>query len=107
MASFNKITIEGEEIYIKNLNTIGGGYSDDGVIKDIIESSSTVQAALTPIINLGKKIKAELKNLEPDETELTIQLAVGLDEDKLFFALADVSAEAQVSIKWSWKKSES
>lgn len=106
MESASKVEIDGEIIYVKGLDSSGGKYTDDGALADIISTSTTVQAALKPILNLGRKLKSELRNLEPDETELTIQLSMGVDEDKLFFALADVSAEAQISIKWTWKKDE-
>lgn len=100
MKSINKIKIDGDEIYIKGLD-FAGGYAQDS-IKDILTENS-LQDALQPIIKLGQKIKCGLQGLEPDETELTLQLSVGVEGKKLFFALADASAEAQISLKYVWR----
>lgn len=100
MKSIRKIKIDDDVIYIKGLDFVGG-YAQDG-IKDIFAENS-LQDALMPIINLGQKIKRSLQGLEPDETELTFQLSVGVEGKKMFFALADASAEAQISLKYVWR----
>lgn len=103
MSTFDKIIIDDEPLYIRGLEHHGGGYTDDGIVDRVI-SSNTIQSALKPIVKLSKMVTNELKKINPDETELTIQLSVGIEEGKLFFALADVSAEAQIAIKYTWKK---
>lgn len=100
MKYIHKIKIDDDVIYIKGLD-FAGGYAQDG-IKDFLAENS-LHDALMPIINLGQKIKCSLQGLEPDETELTFQLSVGIEGNKLFFVLADASAEAQISLKYVWR----
>ena len=100
MGSIRKVKIDGDTIYIKGLDSVGG-YAQDG-IKDLFTENS-LRDALSPIVSLGQKIKQGLQALEPDETELTLQLSVGVEGQKLFFALANASAEAQISLKYVWR----
>lgn len=100
MGSIRKIRIDDDIVYIKGLDSVGG-YAQDG-IRDLFTENS-LQDALKPIVSLGQKIKQGLQTLEPDETELTLQLSVGVEGKKLFFALADASAEAQISLKYVWR----
>lgn len=100
MESIHKIKLDDDVIYIKGLDFVGG-YAQDSV-KDILAENS-LQNALRPIINLGQKIKSGLQELEPDETELTLQLSVGIEGKRMFFALADANADAQISLKYVWR----
>lgn len=100
MGSIRKLKIDDAVIYIKGLDSVDG-YAQDG-IKDLLTENS-LQDALKPIVSFGQKIKQGLQVLEPDETELTFQLSVGVEGQKLFFALANASAEAQISLKYVWR----
>lgn len=103
MASVKKITVDGETLYITNLVQAGSGYKDNKI--NLLElSSNDMQAALKPIVSVCKKITHGMRDLSPDETELTIQLSAGVDGNNLFFALANLSAEAQIAVKYVWKK---
>lgn len=104
MGAIRKIKIDDEVVYIKGLESVGGGYVADS-ISDLFAENS-LQDALKPIVSLGQKIKKGLQSLEPDETELTLQLSVGIEGQKLFFALANTSAEAQISLKYVWRSSD-
>ena len=100
MGSIRKLKIDDDVVYIKGLDSVGG-YAQDS-IKDLFTENS-LQDALKPIVSFGQKIKQGLQALEPDETELTFQLSVGVEGQKLFFALANASAEAQISLKYVWR----
>ena len=104
MGSIRKIKIDDDVVYIKGLDSVGG-YEQDS-FKDLFLENS-LQDALKPIVSLGQKIKQGLQALEPDETELTLQLSVGVESQKLFFALvnANASTEAQITLKYAWRAS--
>ena len=103
MGSIRKLKIDEDVVYIKGLDSVGG-YASDG-IKDLLTENS-LQDALKPVVSFGQKIKQGLQALEPDETELTLQLSVGIEGKKLFFALADASTEAQISLKYVWRSAD-
>lgn len=108
MARLEKVTIDGETLYITDLMHTGKSYinnsKNNNGKNDPDFTSDHVQSALKPIVKTCKKITEGMYELAPDEAELTIQLSAGVDNNKLFFALASLNAEAQISVKYIWKK---
>lgn len=100
--SYTPIYMENDEtLYIKNLDING----HDG--RNIFTlSKSDIKKSLKPILSLGQEVKESIKEMAPDEVEITMQVSVAVDNNNFIFCLVNASAEAQLSIKYLWKKEE-
>lgn len=57
---------------------------------------------LDPLIKIAEHIVDQIKNLSPDETELSFGIKVGGEGNALCFA--KVGAEAQFNVKLTWTR---
>lgn len=67
-------------------------------------TSKELEDMIQPITNFANSITKGFKKIEPDETELTLQLSAHADNGKILLGLVDFGAEAMCSIKFMWKK---
>lgn len=88
-----------EMLYIKNLDVNG----HDGRKKFKL-SKEEIKQSIKPILSLGQEVKDSLNEISPDEVEITMQVSVAVENNNFIFCLVNTSAEAQLSIKYLWKK---
>lgn len=101
LPEYTQISVDGQTLYVADLDP--SGLDGRG---NLSFSSKTFGELIKPITTLGKALHEEIKKVHPDETELTMQLTMGIDNGNIFFGLANMSAEAQLAVKFVWKKGE-
>lgn len=101
LSGYTPITVDGETLYIAHLITSG-----PNKICDYSLTSKAFGELIKPVATLGKALHNELEKISPDETELSLQLTMGIDNGNFFFGIANMSAEAQLAVKFVWKKDD-
>lgn len=99
---FTPVTIDNQTIYIANLSSNG----PDSISKRTF-TADNIKDAFKPILNLGNALKESIKEISPDEVEISMQLSTFINNNTIFFGLVNAGAEAQIAVKYLWKKSES
>lgn len=99
----NKIEIDGVTLYVEDLREFGRSQDSRS---DHRFSVHALTEALEPVARIGQAVGEKMQSLAPDETELTLQLTMGVDGDRLVFGLVKTSAEAMLSVKFLWKKED-
>lgn len=97
---YTPIYMENDEIlYLGNLNIDG-----QDSFKKFHLSSEQIKNSLKPIINLGQDVKEAIKEVSPDQVEITMQVSIGIENNDFIFSLVNSTAEAQLSVKCLWNK---
>lgn len=99
--NLTQIRLENDDILFIDLETDG---EDWGGLPKLTDEK--IQKALAPVIRLGNNLKSSIQDLSPDEIELSMQLSMSLENDNYVFSVVKAAAEAQISVKFLWKKKE-
>lgn len=98
-----ELEIDGVSVWINDLQEFGDQPFPDAK-KRLSLSEQNFADAIEPIVRICQAIGGKMKTLAPDETEMTVQLTMGLEGDRLVFGLVKTNAEAMISLKFVWKK---
>ncbi len=97
---YTPIYMENDEIlYLGNLEING-----QDSFKKFHLSNEQIKNALKPIIKLGQNVKETIKEISPDQVEITMQISIGIENNNFIFSLVNSTAEAQLSVKYLWNK---
>ncbi len=100
-----KIIIDGETLYVEELKNVDGYHYSDNGVRDVLHLDNLAEA-LKPVVKIGKLVKKGLQEMQPDETELEVQLQLAISDNVPVFAVVKSGAEAHLSLKFVWKKEE-
>ncbi len=76
-----------------------GGYVNNGPGR--VSETIRLKEELDPLLRIAKYIMDQIKDLSPDETELSFGIKASGEGNALCFA--KVGAEAQFDVKMTWK----
>ena len=96
---YTQINIDNETLYVANVSTSGR----DAIFNRNL-SEESLKKSFAPVIKFGKSLKEGMQDLTPDEIEIAMQLSLSIENNNLIFALVNTAAEAQLSVKYVWKK---